>query len=43
MKNVLTLLAKRVAITLGLTTAVSAADTAIQNKIHRSEISTLKF
>ena len=43
MKNVLTLLAKRVAITLGLTTAVSAADTAIQNKIHRSGISTLKF
>ena len=43
MKNVLTLLAKRVAIALGLTTAVSAADTAIQNKIHRSEISTLKF
>ena len=35
MKKLLTLLTKNVLITLGLTTAVSATNAAIQMKIHR--------
>ena len=42
MKNVLTPLAKNVLIPLGLRAAVSATDAAIQNKIYRSDMTTLK-